>query len=137
MLADQISLCQTEMICRKQTESCSAILPGRLGASKSCRIENLHKLQEVGRLLVHARLGAGPPGLRLEYVVRPSRVPSSSGALSTALVRRCSRALLFFFQRCFDVVSVLFLWCCVQKLLRNFQNYINWHLPSQLITIQS
>ena len=58
------------------------------------------------------------------WVSCASLLPSTSlNARSAALLRRCSRALSLFFQRCFDVVSVLFLWCCGRNTFEKLSKY--------------
>ena len=71
MLADQISLCQTEMICRKQDWSCSAILPDRS--------------EHDGRVLISV-VGSSPVSREALSVIYPEGVEQQSPG-SAALPR--------------------------------------------------
>ncbi len=75
--------------------------------------------------MVHARLGAGTPGLRDVYPARPS-CPS---LLSARVRLRCFDVVPALFRSSFNVASTLFQFCfcgvVCEILLKNFQNFLN------------
>ena len=89
------------------------------------RIENSEKLSEVDRLLVHARLGAGTPGLQDVYPARPSHPPHF---FSTRVRLRSFAIVPALLRSSFNVASTLFQFCFCgvvrELLLKNFQIFV-------------